>query len=249
MTPTNSPVKAVLFDLDDTLYDHLHSARQGLIGLTERYPYMKAVSLETLERRFSDVLESTHTSMLAGQMNQTEARCRRFQHLFGSFDVEISEQQALQDYARFREDYDASCRVVAGSHSVLRQLRARDIRLAVVTNNMVREQIKKLNRLGLTDYFEVVSISEEVGAAKPDSRIYLTTLQRLQLATHDVVMVGDSLTTDIAGAMALNIASVWLKRQPESSAQPPASVATIEGDLSDVEHCIDTILASSDRPL
>lgn len=241
---TNTPVRAVLFDLDDTLYDHLHSARQGLLGLSKRYPYMQAITLAELEQRFSEILELTHTKMLQGDMNQDEARCIRFQHLFESFGVQINQQQALDDYRMFRIDYDASRRVVAGSHELLTELRSMDLRLGVITNNMTTEQINKLKMLELADYFEVVSISEQIGAAKPDPKIYLTTLDHLQLTTNDVVMVGDSLTTDIAGATALNIRSVWLKRDVASQAVAPTAVSTIERDLSDLDLCVNAILTA-----
>lgn len=241
---TNTPVSAVLFDLDDTLYDHLHSARQGLVGLANRYPYMQSISLTELERRFSDILEHTHTKMLQGEMNQDEARCIRFQHLFESFGVKIDRQQALEDYGTFRSDYDANRKVVAGSHELLSRLRSMDLRLAVITNNMTNEQLNKLKMLELSEYFEVVSISEQIGAAKPDPEIYMATLDRLQLTTDDVVMVGDSLTTDIAGATALNIRSVWLKRHVDSPVKAPAAVATIERDLSDLDHCVNSILTT-----
>jgi len=242
---SKSTVKAVLFDLDDTLYDHLYSARQGLRGLARRYPCMQTVTLDVLEQRYSEILESTHVRLLHGELSTEQARCIRFQHLFGSFGVSISEQQALDNYARFRQDYDVSCRVVSGSHELLRVLRQMDLPLAIVTNNMVTEQQKKLQKLKLTEYFDVVSISEEVGAVKPDPQIFLKTLDRLNLSANDVVMVGDSLTTDIAGATALNIRSVWLNRQAENEIKAPGCVATIENDFNDLNHSIRTILASS----
>ena len=56
--------KAVLFDLDDTLYHHLHSARHGLLALRERYTAMQNVSAMELEDRYSLALEEIHLRLL-----------------------------------------------------------------------------------------------------------------------------------------------------------------------------------------
>ena len=184
--------KAVIFDLDDTLYDHLHSARYGLIELAKRYPPMQSVSIPELDDRYSDALESIHLRLLRGEVDQTTARIVRMQQLFASFEIEVTAQTAFSEYKRFRADYDSASQVVAGTHDLLRQLAAMNIRLAIITNNMVSEQWPKLAQLNLMQYFEVVSISEEVGASKPDRKIFDLTLNRLSLTVKDVVMVGDS---------------------------------------------------------
>ncbi len=235
--------KAVIFDLDDTLYDHLHSARHGLIELAKRYPLMQSVSVLELEDRYSDALESIHLRLLKGEVNQSTARIVRMQQLFASFGIDVGDQTAFDEYKRFRADYDSAGQVVAGTHDLLCQLRAINIRLAIITNNMVSEQWPKLEQLDLTRHFEVVSISEEVGASKPDRKIFDVTLDRLSLNVDEVVMVGDSLTSDIAGAIYIGMQCVWLDRRPERMTTPPADIGTIARDFSDVESSIKTILS------
>ena len=138
-------------------------------------------------------------------------------------------------YRQFRRDYDAAVQVVRGSRELLDRLTADGIRLAIVTNNLVAEQIPKLQQLKLDHYFEVVTISEAVGVSKPDPIIFEVTLEKLSLSPADVVMIGDSLTSDIAGARAAGIRCVWLKRREDSSDTPPEGVPLIAGDLQDTE--------------
>ena len=235
-------LKAVLFDLDDTLYDHLHSARHGLLCLSQRYPKMTEVSVQELEDRYSAALESIHLRLLSGEVTQQEARTVRMQQLFASFGIEVNEETAFNEYTLFRRDYDSVCQVVAGSHELLQQLQARGLRMAIVTNNLVAEQIPKLDQLQLAKYFDVVSISEEVGVAKPDPQIFHVTLKRLSLSARDVVMVGDSLTSDIAGARAFGIRSVWLNRHPDKHPETLENVATLNRDFSDLERSLKAIL-------
>ena len=242
MNSSPPPLKAVIFDLDDTLYDHLHSARHGLIELAKRFPSMQSVSVRELEDRYSEALETVHVRLLQGEVDQTTARIIRMQQLFSSFGISVDDQSAFAEYKQFRADYDSACQVVDGTRNLLHRLKARNIRLAIMTNNMVSEQWPKLQQLELTSFFDVVSISEEVGASKPDRKIFDVTLDRLELEVNEVVMVGDSLTSDIAGALAVGMNCVWLNRRPDLNAAAPAGVRSIAGDFSDVDSAIESIV-------
>lgn len=239
---TESNLQAVLFDLDDTLYDHLHSARHGLKKMSDRHPVMQTIAFTELEQRYSEILEDIHTQLLRNEITQREARVTRTQKLFGSFDLKLDDEAAFAEYKQFREDYDAVCRVVEGGRELLQRLTQAKLRLAIITNNMVVEQIAKLKRLGIDDCFEVVSISEAIGVAKPAAKIFEVTLERLSLTVDQVVMVGDSLTSDIAGAMRVGMRSVWLKRHPAMPIAAPSGVATIVQDFSDVDACYTKIV-------
>ena len=234
-------LKAVIFDLDDTLYDHLHSARHGLYELARRFPEMQTVSVRELESRYSDALESIHLRLLRGEVDQTTARIIRMQQLFASFGISVDDRAALDEYKQFRRDYDSVCQVVRGTYELLNRLQSLNLRLAIITNNLVSEQWPKLDQLGLTSIFEVVSISEEVGFSKPDHKIFETTLDRLSLDADDVVMVGDSLSSDIAGGLRAGMRCVWLNRRPNPDVAAPAGVSSIDIDFSNLVAAIESI--------
>lgn len=232
----------MLFDLDDTLYDHLHAARAGMIGLRQRHQEMEAVSVEELEELNSESLERIHARLLQGELTQDEARSLRMQELFDHFGVELDEDEALGEYALYRRDYDGACRVVAGSRELLAELARRGLRLGIITNNLVAEQTAKLRQLELRDCFEVITISEAFGVPKPAPEIFHGTLDALGLEVEQAVMVGDSLTSDIDGALGVGLRCVWLDRQPELGRQAPPGVPTLFGDLSDGRRALDAIL-------
>lgn len=240
---TLDSLKAVLFDLDDTLYDHLHSVEQGLVTLREHYPLLCSVALGELERRYCAALERLHTQLLQGELTQQESRTRRMQSVFSTFGVELDAKQAWAAFEVFRRGYASAQRCVAGSQRLLESLRQAGLRMAIVSNNLVSEQIPKLKRLGIHEYFEVISISEEVGVAKPEARIFHVTLDRLGLSHREVVMVGDSLDSDIAGAQALDIRSVWLNRRPSIVTDRPRDVAIVERDFTDHDHALACVLS------
>lgn len=95
---------------------------------------------------------------------------------------------------------------------VLAALRDAGLASALVTNSSVAGQMEKLESVGLTAAFDAVVVSGDFGIAKPDPAIFDEALRQLGLTNHDVWHVGDSLSTDVAGASAAGIRSVRLNR-------------------------------------
>jgi len=83
---------------------------------------------------------------------------------------------------------------------------------ALVTNGASCLQREKLLASGLSDYFQVVIVSAEVGTAKPDASIFWHALEQLGSDGKSAVMVGDSLSRDVDGAIAAGLAGVWVNR-------------------------------------
>ena len=118
--------------------------------------------------------------------------------------------------------YLASRRRVPGALELLRALDGR-VRIAVVTNNTVAEQTNKLATFGLAALVDALVTSEEIGAAKPDGRIFAAALRRIDCAPADAVMLGDSWTHDVVGATSAGIRAIWFNRN--GAAHPDPDVA------------------------
>ena len=108
---------------------------------------MLEVSARELEDRYSQALEQVHVRLLRQEVTQTEARTLRMQQLFRSFDIQVTDVQAFAEYKQFRRDSDAACQCVRGTEVLLRRLRELGLRMAIVTNNLVSEQLSKLSHL------------------------------------------------------------------------------------------------------
>ena len=76
-----SDVRAVLFDLDDTLFDHSHATEQALARLRRAEPALAAWTSEELQARHGAVLETLHQEVLAGALSIDAAREERFRRL------------------------------------------------------------------------------------------------------------------------------------------------------------------------
>jgi putative hydrolase of the HAD superfamily len=103
------------------------------------------------------------------------------------------------------------------------------IELAVVSNfdSRIYSVLKALN---LAEYFTSVTISTEVGAAKPDSQIFTAALQKHNCIAEDVLHIGDSFKADYCGAKAAGLKAIWLNREQEKveSGKLPLTETKIE---------------------
>jgi putative hydrolase of the HAD superfamily len=88
-----------------------------------------------------------------------------------------------------------------------------DYDLGLITNGAPDLQWKKIKGGGLTSYFKCVVISGEYGIGKPDERLFLLAIKKLKTKKKNVLMVGDSLRSDIKGAAAAGIKTVWINRE------------------------------------
>ncbi len=91
----------------------------------------------------------------------------------------------------------------------LQQLRDLNIPLALISNGNASYQRQKIERHHLGSFFDIILIEEEFGVAKPDSRIFLATLDHLHVAAHETWMIGDDLMFDIAASQQLSIFAIW----------------------------------------
>ena len=105
--------------------------------------------------------------------------------------------------------------------------------LALITNGASCLQREKLATAGLDEYFDVVVVSAEFGVAKPDPSIFEHALSLLGSDCEHAVMIGDSLTRDVDGAIAAGLHGVWVNRsgQPRPADRPDLLEVTTLSDL------------------
>ncbi len=102
--------------------------------------------------------------------------------------------------------------------------------MGIITNGFTSLQQTRLERTGLRDHFDLLIISEEVGVAKPDARIFDYALAQAGNPSRDrVLMVGDTAESDIRGGVNAGLATLLVECAPANAAGRPA--ARLDGDL------------------
>ncbi len=214
MTSPATPIKAVFFDLDDTLFDHLYSTRAGLLAVCQAYPDLQQRPIDTLFADYTRLLDEVHIRVLTGELTIDEARRERFRRFFLLHAPQTADLLTVVEHAALlhREQYQASRQAVAGAAALLEHLRQLPVKIVVVTNNIVAEQVDKLAHLKLEHLIDELVTSEEVGFIKPDPRIFQVALERCGCRAEEVVMVGESWKSDVLGARQAGIRAIWLNR-------------------------------------
>jgi putative hydrolase of the HAD superfamily len=207
--------KAVLLDFDGTLIDN-----SVVAASVEQACDSIATAVRTLDR---EQLLSANMAAWNEYWPEVERRC-----WLGEMDVLDVSREVWRRALEACGCDDAA--IVDFAHATLRQIGSEMARLfddvpdlldalsntgtlgALITNSSMRSQRARLQDVGLDAVFAAVVISGEIGVAKPDPAIFATVLERIGLTAAEVWHVGDSLSTDVAGAQAAGICSVWLNR-------------------------------------
>ena len=203
-------MRGVLFDMDDTLFDHNHATDCATAVIHGEEPAFGCWTPAELRRRHSLMLELIHQDVLSGRLRIDEARRERFRRLLTEAGAEAPALDRAPGIARrYRQAYEHGWRAVIGALELVAALKARGVSVGIVTNNVRSEQLIKLTRCGLDPYVDTLVTSEETGTQKPDPKIFAIALEQLGLEPGDSVMVGDVWATDIAGARAAGVRPVW----------------------------------------
>jgi len=190
-------IRAIFFDLDDTLLDRTSTIDAFL--QTQHHRYVGDLVPYALYR------ERFHTLDQHGYANKTEV----FTTLIAEFAILATAQALVTD---FRERAWQTCHLFPDARAVLRELRTRGYRLGIITNGSVESQHAKLQATDLTALVDVALISAHEGVKKPDPTIFERAASRVELTPNDCLFVGDNPYTDISGAYNAGFTPVWYKR-------------------------------------
>lgn len=214
-TPSAPVVDGVLFDLDDTLLD-LRGAQLPAFAETVRAQWPDAPPAEAgvfvrAADHFAADRSGHYQRYIAGELDfagQRLARARDALAVLGAPGA-----VAEPDPALWRDEYEVRVRAHWALFDdvvpTLATLRSAGVALGIVTNNVEAYQRAKADALGL-EWVDVLIGSDTAGAPKPDPAPFLAGCARLGAEPGRTLMVGDSLTHDVAGARAAGLVPVWM---------------------------------------
>ncbi len=219
-------IRAVLFDLDDTLFDHQFCASAALRVVREMHDSFGRMEIAAFEAAHSRILEAIHAEVMVGRIPLDVARVERFRQLYETAGIQADQALATRTAVTYRDAYIQSRQAVAGAADILRAVRSR-AKVGIISNNLLEEQREKLRHCGLDGDYDVLVVSEEFGVSKPDPKLFEIALSRLDCSAEEAVMVGDSWTADVLGALAAGIRPVWFNRNRAPAPDPALGVAEI----------------------
>ncbi|MGW1375561.1 HAD family hydrolase [Streptomyces sp. NPDC002446] len=212
------PIRAVLWDIDDTLFDYTGSDRTGALRHLRAEGLLAAYGGEEAAlARWRDAMETEFARFLAGEVGFLDHRRGRARTFLGT---ELTDDEADAWFARYRAHYEASWVLFPDSAPALEAL-APLVRQAVLSNSSTANQERKLAALGIRERFEAVLCADELGHAKPAPEAFTGACEVLGLPPGEVVYVGDRLDIDALGARDAGLTAVWLDRTGTGEGLPP----------------------------
>lgn len=206
-------MKAILFDLDDTLYPYHPSHEAGLDRAVDFLCGPLDLDGAELRRRYYEVRQRATDRL--GPVAASHSR-----HLYFKWMVEEARGAcrpalSLEATEAYWSGALEQMAPSPGCLELLETLRGAGLELAILTDLTVDIQLRKLEALGLADYFPRVMTSEESGRDKPDPAGFRRLLEQLAMGPGEVVMVGDNAVNDVQGAHALGIQPLWISHGRE----------------------------------
>ena len=229
-------IKAVIFDLDDTLYGDFKTCDR--LGFDVCAAYAAAHCGVTREAFLSAVLESK--AALQERLPAEPEMHDRVLYMQGALErlgvPAIRHAEALHDL--YWNALYENMKLREGVSELLEALQKKQITTLCCTNMLAAVQMRKLCLLGIADRIDFLVTSEEAGRDKPERPIFELALQKAGCAPEEALMVGDNFRHDILGAYGAGIPGLWLHVHP--SAQPSAEIPHLEAP--DFLHAVQIIL-------
>jgi len=202
--------KHLFFDLDHTLWDFERNAEETkkelfeTLGLAGR----GIPSYEAFRERYVGINTGLWALYRENGIEKDDLNFKRFYLTlceFGVDDRELGSRMA----AGFIEGISSKTYLFPYAKEILEYLYPR-YPMYIITNGFEEVQFSKLKNSGLDRYFTRVITSEEAGAKKPDPRIFLYALQKVNALPEESLMIGDDLEVDIAGAREVGIDQLFV---------------------------------------
>lgn len=204
-----SMLKAVLFDLDDTLFSTTKFAGKARRAAVRA---MVETGLDVPEEDVLRELDEVITEFSSNYDHHFDKLLQRMrpsalEHLNSAVIVAAGvvayHNTKIAELAPFDDVYP-----------LLEGLRSAGIRTGIITHGWTVKQAEKIIRLGLLPYLDpqAIFISDQIGISKPNPKLYLTVLNDLALAPQEVMYVGDNLANDIAPPKSLGMLTTWARR-------------------------------------
>ena len=215
-------IQAILWDVDATLLDFHAAERTAILKLFRQFHLGECT--EEMLQRYANINRGYWERLERGELTRDQVLVGRFQEFFEHEGLDVSAapvfneayQQALGDTIVYCDD----------SYQIIDSLRGK-VKQYVVSNGTIVAQEKKLRLSGLGALMDGIFLSEELGVEKPNKAFFDKVFEEIGDMDRDTVLiVGDSLTSDIRGGNNAGIRTCWYN---------PGNAALIEGVHVDYE--------------
>ncbi len=201
----NSMMKVILWDIDGTLLDFHAAERVAIKNLFQKFQLGECT--DEMLGRYSKINKSYWERLERGELTKPQILVGRFETFFAEEGLDVSVASEFnQAYQLSLGDTIVYC---DDSYEIVKSLKGR-VKQYAVSNGTIVAQTKKLERSGLGELFDGVFLSEQLGVEKPNVQFFEQVFAAIgPVNKAEVIIVGDSLSSDICGGNNAGICTCW----------------------------------------
>ncbi|MDU7649719.1 MAG: YjjG family noncanonical pyrimidine nucleotidase [Anaerococcus vaginalis] len=199
-------IKAVLIDIDDTIFDFEKCSKNSFLKTLEKF------NLKFKEEDFSyfnKVNDILWTKQKLGEINIKEVFIKRDYLMVKYFNLDI--EKGFFNYLFVKFLYD-EIEMVDGIEDLLLYLSDK-YQIFTASNGIYKMQENRLKKSNLDKYFDKIFVSDKIGFEKPDKKFFQKIMDLTKFSNDDLIMIGDSIKSDIIGAKNSKIKSIYFNKE------------------------------------
>ena len=219
--------KCVLMDIDDTIFDFMPGNRNAIALLMEEL----GLSSPTVFDEYQAINHACWEALERGEMDQATLHVERFRRFLAIKKRNDDPEKVAHRFAQLLGQ-----QVIPLPHAI-ETVKALCERVPVIllTNGITVIQKLRLDASPIKDWVAGVVISQEVGVAKPDPRIFEIALNGID--PKDALMIGDGTGSDVLGANRAGVDMCWFN--PKGKALPDG--LHVEYEIRDIRECLEIV--------
>lgn len=237
------PIKAVLFDMFDTLVliEKNHAFYSPSLKRAHKFLVKNGVNVPFRDFRDAYIKARDELYVEADAKLEEPHFNKRISNALENLGYSDVENEVVSETTNeFCEGFMEYVRIDDHTKNALEKLHG-EYKLGIVSNFAIPECIDKLlKKHGLDKFFDVVVVSAAVNKRKPSSEIFQKALKKLRVSAEDTVFVGDTVDADVVGAKAAGMKSIFIERRMQKDAEqacPNQTIKSLSELLEAIKNC------------
>ena len=199
-------IKAILIDIDDTILDFKKSSKKAFIN-----------TIKDFNLTFKDEYFSYFEQINSDLWRDQKLGKISIKNLFKKRSAMMIEYLGLGEdnnffTETFSENLSHQAILVDGIEDLLSYLNNK-YKLYAASNSVYKRQVSRLIKANLYNFFDGIFVSDTLGYEKPDRKFFEKIIDQIDFNKNEVIMIGDSLKSDIVGAKNAQIKSIWFSEK------------------------------------
>ena len=197
-------ITTIFFDIDGTLVDHKGAQKKAVERIRKKY--FSHISSEQFLKTWIKFINFFWPLYIKGKLNFNDQRVNRVKAIWKLFGKSINKKDSKKIVNEYVFDYELNLTSFPHVLSTLQYLYKKKYRLGIISNGNNSQQIKKLKKIKVYDLLEkkLIIISEKIGYAKPDVRIFSHAQKISGTNPTQIAFFGDDINNDILPAKKLH---------------------------------------------